>query len=269
MVDLHHHLLPGLDDGARDLETSVAMARIAAGDGITRVVCTPHASSRYAFEPGAVAAALDRLRAALQDAGIALELASGCDFHVSYDNVEDALAHPRKYTIAQGNYLLVELPDFSLPPSLAETLYELRIGGMTPILTHPERNPTLQKNLDRMADWLRAGLLVQVTAGSVLGEMGGTARKAAEQLLHRRWVHFLATDAHDTERRPPRMRAARELVAKRYGPDYSTLLCETNPLAVWEGRPLPPQPEPKGLYEQDDEDGAAKPSIWKRWFGQR
>ncbi len=269
MVDLHHHLLPGLDDGSPDLQTSIAMARLAAADGITDLICTPHASNRYPpFRPETIAARLTELRSALATEAISVTLASGCDFHLSYDNIQDALTHPRKYTIAGGNYLLVELPDFGLSPSIGETLYELRLAGMTPILTHPERNPTLQRDPSRLADWLRAGLLIQVTAGSVLGEMGKPAQRMAEQLLAKRWVHFLATDAHNTTRRPPRMAVARDAVGKRHGAAYAHLLCEENPRAVLESRALPEQPEPQGLFD-DEANGAIKPSFFRRLFTRR
>lgn len=243
------------------------MARLAADDGITHVVCTPHASSRYPFQPELIAERLGELRAALQAEAIPLTLASGCDFHLSYDNILDARAHPAKYTLAGRQYLLVELPDLGISPRVGDTLFELRVAGMVPILTHPERNATLQRDPSRLADWLRAGLLIQVTAGSVVGDMGKSSQRMARYLLDRRWVHFLATDAHNITRRPPHMRAARALVAKEYGSAYADLLCLTNPLAAFEGRSLPEQPEPHDLFDENGADLSGKPSFWKRLFG--
>jgi protein-tyrosine phosphatase len=263
MVDIHQHLLPGLDDGSPDLETSIAMARMAVADGITHVVATPHASSRYAFEPALIAERLALLRGELADRGIPLTLATGCDFHVNYDNVRDALAHPRKYTINASEYLLVELPDLAISPHLAETLYELRLAGMEPVLTHPERNLRLQGDSERLKDWLRHGLLVQVTAGSVIGQMGKAAERMAHMLLANRWVHFLATDAHDVRHRPPQMRQAHDLVAERYGVEYADSICTVNPLAAFEGRELAEQSEPLNLYS----DGSSAQPWWKRIFG--
>ena len=265
MVDLHHHLLPGLDDGSPDLATSVAMARMAVDDGITHIVCTPHASSRYGFDPALVHAKLNELRATLAAESVAIILGAGCDFHLSYDNMQDAIATPSKYSINGLSYLLVELPDFGLAPGLAESFYELRLAGLTPILTHPERNPTLQKQPERLAAWMRDGMLTQITTSSVLGEMGSAAERMAHQLLADRWVHFLATDAHNLTRRPPAMRAARELVAKRYGSEYAARLTEANPLAVFEGRTLGPQDPPLHLY--DDEDSDTRSPWWKRLLG--
>jgi protein-tyrosine phosphatase len=253
MVDLHHHLLPGIDDGSTDLANSVAMARMAAEDGITHVVCTPHASNHWTFVPATVAAKLDELRAALAAESIPLTLGAGCDFHLSFDNIEDAFANPRRYTINANRYLLVELPDIILAPGIGETLHNLRVSDMTPILTHPERNPTLQRDEDRLANWLRDGLLVQVTAGSVLGDMGKEAERMAHRLLANRWVHFLATDAHNITTRPPRMRAAHDLVAKKYGAAYAHALCIANPAAVFEGQPLPTLEPPRNLFQEEED----------------
>ena len=264
MIDVHHHLLPGLDDGSPDLTTSVSMARMAADDGITHVVCTPHASGRYTFTPEIVVAKLAELRAALAAESIALTLGGGCDFHLSYDNIQDALIHPKKYTVNGKNYLMVELPDFGISPSLSETFYELQLAGITAVLTHPERNPTLQKNPERLAEWMRNGMLTQVTTSSVLGKMGKEAERMAHKLLSDRWVHFLATDAHNLTSRPPKMRDAYNAVAKRYGTDYAQRLCVDNPLAVFEGRPLGEQDEPLNLFEEHG-DGQRK-SWWKLLF---
>jgi protein-tyrosine phosphatase len=253
VVDLHHHLLPSLDDGAHDLRTSIQMARIAADDGISHVVCTPHASARYRFDPARVRQAHDQLCSALRDAGIRLILGLGCDFHLSYENIQDALQNPRRYTINQHEYLLIELPDFGLPPTLEETFYSLRLAGMTPILTHPERNPSLQQNTSRLAAWVRDGMLVQITANSITGHMGRKAEALAHRLLADRWVHLVATDAHNITSRPPKMHEACELVSRRYGSAYAQRLCTENPQAIFDGRPLPPQEEPLRLYG-DDED---------------
>jgi protein-tyrosine phosphatase len=254
VVDLHHHLLPGLDDGAPDLATTLKMARMAADDGITHVVCTPHANARYPFDAERNRGLLAEVRQTIADAGIRLILGSGCDFHLSYDNVRDALANPRRYTVNGGEYLLVELPDYALPPTLEETFYSLRLGGMTPILTHPERNPSLQQDDSRLKDWIRDGLLTQVTASSVLGLMGRKAQKMAERMLADRWVHFLATDAHNISTRVPKMRGARDHVAARCGEQYAQKLCTENPQAVFDSRPLPRQEAPQRIFEPHEEE---------------
>jgi protein-tyrosine phosphatase len=259
MVDIHHHLLPGLDDGAKSFENSVAMARLAANDGITHIVCTPHANGTYGFDPDVNAAKTEELRARLAAEGIPITLGRGCDFHLSYDNVRSAQADPARYSINGMGYLLVEVPDYGLPPGLTETFYELQLAGLTPILTHPERNPTLLAEPDRMRDWLRGGVLIQVTADSLTGHKGKAAARMAHDLLEKRWVHFLATDAHNTTSRPPRMREAHDMAASKYGSSYARSLCVTNPLAVFTGKPFELEEEPRDLYEEP-----RTPSWWER-----
>jgi protein-tyrosine phosphatase len=262
MIDIHHHLLWGLDDGAKNVDTSLEMARIAAADGISHIVCSPHANGQYAYESHIIAEKISELQRLLDSEKIALKLGKGCDFHMSYENIQEAKLDPSRFSINGHGYLLVEIPDYGLPRGLTDIFYQLQLAGLTPILTHPERNPTLQNDQPRIVDWLRGGVLIQVTAGSVMGRMGKQAEKMAHELLANRWVHFLATDAHNTTSRPPKMREAFEVVAKKYGPDYARLLCVSNPLAAFMGKPMPPQIEPLNLYE----DMKAK-SWWQKLTG--
>jgi protein-tyrosine phosphatase len=259
MVDIHHHLLPGLDDGSNSLDTSVEMAKLAVADGITHVVCTPHANSQFEFDPAVNAAKAAELRALLAEQHIPLTLGSGCDFHLSFDNVNAAKTDPARFSINGLGYLLVEVPDYGLPPGLTETFYELQLAGLTPILTHPERNPTLQNDPARMKEWLRGGVLIQVTADSLTGHKGKHAQRMAHELLEKRWVHFLATDAHNTASRPPRMKQAHDLVAGKYGASYAHALCLTHPLAVFLGKQFSVEEEPHDLFDEVKE-----PNWWQR-----
>ncbi len=265
MIDLHHHLLPATDDGSKDLETSVAMVEMAVADGITHIVATPHANHTYTYDRALHEATLQEIRDALPtETAARVQLGLGCDFHLSIDNIDDAHVHPRRYTINETEYLLVELPDFNIPPRLDEVFYAMRVDGLTPILTHPERNATLQRTPERLQEWLSKGLLIQVTAGSITGNFGGKAKEMAWNLVRSGSVHVLATDAHDLVRRPPRMAEARDLIAKKLGEEYADLLCTHNPLAIYEGKPLPPQPALETLRENAS---AAAGPFWKRLFG--
>jgi protein-tyrosine phosphatase len=259
MVDIHHHLLWGVDDGARDFETSLSMAKASAEDGVTHIVCTPHANAHYTYDRAENEEKLEELQAKLTEEQIPLTLGLGSDFHMSYDNVVEVKQTPAKFTVNGLNYLMVEIPDYGVPPGLTETFYELQLAGITPVLTHPERNPTLQREIRRLAEWMRGGVLVQVTGDSVTGRMGKHAEKMAHLLLSRHWVHFLATDAHNVTSRPPRLSEARKLVAKKYGEEYAADLTLRNPRAVFEGKPFDPQEEPAGLYEEFKEK-----SWWQR-----
>jgi protein-tyrosine phosphatase len=260
MIDIHNHLLPGLDDGSPDMETSIAMARMAVADGITHIVCTPHANHRYPYDPFRVEDLITSLRARLADAGILLQLARGADFHLTYENIQEAFADPAHFSIAGRGYLMTELPDYGAFSSFDEIYYELRLAGMTPVLTHPERNPTLQENRAKLLDWIRLGVLVQVTANSVLGHMGKKAQRMSFDLLEKKQVHFIATDAHNTSSRPPKMRETYDLIAKRYSAPYADKLFKSNPMCAFEGKPLAEDLELRAS-EENEESGK---SWWQR-----
>jgi len=247
MIDIHHHLLFGLDDGAQDVETSVAMVQTAVENGISHIVCTPHANTRWAFDPEVNRQKLEELQGRVNGK---VTLGLGCDFHLSYDNIEDALKNRTKYTINGKQYLLVEFDDLMIPTSMNDAFYELMVAGMQPIITHPERNLTIQRHPERMKEWLREGCLVQVTAASLTGRFGPTAQSLAMQFLEKDWVNFLATDAHNLESRPPKLREAYDIVAKRFGTETAQRLCVDNPRAAFFGEEMPEQPEPKGIEEE-------------------
>jgi protein-tyrosine phosphatase len=252
MIDIHHHLLFGLDDGPRDLQMSCAMVDLAIANGITHIACTPHANDRWAFTPEVNRQKLAEIQAY---AGDGLTLGLGCDFHLTYDNIQDQFKNPTKYTINGLNYLLVEFPDYGIQPTIGETLYEFVAGGVVPIITHPERNATLQAKPEMMADWIRNGCVVQVTAGSLLGRFGPRAEAMAHQLLKRRWVHFLASDSHNITSRPPNLGDGHQALLKEYGQEVADRLCLHNPRAAFYGQPLPPQPEPLWSDEAADAKG--------------
>ncbi|MBI2678563.1 MAG: exopolysaccharide biosynthesis protein [Candidatus Koribacter versatilis] len=241
MIDIHCHLLPGVDDGSKSWEMTRAMLRVAAGDGITHIVCTPHANDSYPYDR---VEHLGRVAEAQAMAGEWPQLLLGCDFHLSYDNIQDALAHPRRYTVGSTPYLLIEFSDFGVAPGVLESVHRLIGAGMRPIITHPERNATLGKNHEMVLRLVELGCFVQVTASALTGYWGDGVRLSTEQLFKRRLVHVLASDAHDPERRAPRLAAARDAAAKLTDGATAMALVEDNPRAVIEGRPLPYLPDP-------------------------
>lgn len=180
MVDIHCHILPGLDDGADSLETARAMGEMAVADGITHVIGTPHASPDYAFDPQRVKERRDELQALFEGR---LVLATGCDFHLSFENLQDIRRDAHRFTLNQKNYLLVEFADFSIPPSIDQSLHELHLAGLRPIITHPERNPLIRARPERFYRWLRQGCYAQVTAQSLLGRFGKAAQEMAGKWL--------------------------------------------------------------------------------------
>jgi protein-tyrosine phosphatase len=253
MVDIHCHILPGLDDGADSLETSIQMAEMAIAEGVTHIVGTPHANSTYKFVPELIRKRRDELQAAVGDR---LILATGCDFHLSYENLQDLQKNPQKYTINQKQYLLVEFAEFAIPPSMDDTLHQLQLAGLSIIITHPERNGLLRAQPERMYRWLHQGCYVQITAQSILGRFGSRARRSAEEWLDADRVHFVASDAHNMKARPLQLRAAYDAVVQRRGEAVAQALFQDNPLAAFEGRGL--------SYEPEQDDPSTKPPQYRK-----
>jgi protein-tyrosine phosphatase len=247
MVDLHCHILFGLDDGPKLLEDSLAMAEDAIADGITHVVATPHCSSQFLFDFAKVQAKRDALAEKLHGR---LKLATGCDFHLDHENLLAIRKHPAPFCINQKDYLLVEFNEFSIPPAVDQTLHELQIAGLRPIITHPERNPILRSHPERLLQWVRLGCFAQITAGSLSGVFGPGAKEDAWNWMTRGLIHFVSSDAHNTARRPLKLKFAYDSIAQQLGEETARALLIENPLAAFNGDPLPyvPQteePEPR------------------------
>jgi protein-tyrosine phosphatase len=246
VIDIHCHLLPEVDDGPRSWDVSVEMCRMAVADGITHIVATPHANDRYAYDRSYLSDLLDQLRERLRQDGLSteLKLTLGCDFHLSFENLERVLSQPQFYTIGETNYLLIELSNYSVPINLSECFTRLGDCGVTPILTHPERNPILQQSPQRIVEWAEQGCLIQVTASALTGFWGERPEIIARWLLDRSAVHILASDAHETRRRVPNLSAARIVAEKIVGAEYAEALVESNPGAIVKGLPIPYCPRP-------------------------
>lgn len=263
MIDIHCHILPNLDDGAGSMEIACAMAEMAIADGITHVIATPHASPHYPFVPELVKQRRDEIQSRFEGR---LVLATGCDFHLSFENLQTIREDVARFTLNQKNYLLVEFADYSIPPSLDHALHDLQLAGLHPIITHPERNPLIRAQPERLFAWLRQGCYAQVTAQSLLGKFGRSAQEVAEEWLDIGAVHFVASDGHNITSRPPLLREAFDYLAKTRGDDVARGLLVENPFAVFEGGPLPYVTE---LSSDADRQGAAPrgPRRRKRfWF---
>jgi protein-tyrosine phosphatase len=240
VIDIHCHILPEVDDGPKSWEIAEAMCEMAAENGIEHIVATPHSNDRYFYDRQYLLTLLDDLQ---QRIGPHPALSLGCDFHLSFDNMQAALRTPEKFCIGTSHYLLVEFSNFSISPQVDDWFTKMRQRGITPIITHPERNPILQQDPQRTLRWIELGCAVQVTASVFTGFWGPRPRQIADWLLKNRAVHFLSTDAHDTKRRVPILSEARKVIAKDFGEELAQSLVEDNPGAVVKNEPLPYFPQ--------------------------
>lgn len=246
MIDIHCHPLSGVDDGAETFETSIAMCKMAAEDGITHLVATPHSNYKYEYRPEINRKKLEELQAAVGDTP---KLLLGCDFNLSYENIRRLIEGRKQFTINGTHYVLVEFHNQFVPEQFDQVFYEIEVAGLTPILTHPERNRVIRGRPEILYRWVLRGCLVQITAQSFTGRFGREAQKAAEMLLERNLVHFFASDAHDLQHRPPLLSPCYEKVAQVRGREIADLLFTKNPEAVIQGKPLPLGPDPIGPSE--------------------
>ncbi|MGA2268615.1 MAG: CpsB/CapC family capsule biosynthesis tyrosine phosphatase [Bryobacteraceae bacterium] len=248
MIDIHSHILPGLDDGAVTPEEALAMLRMAAAAGTTDIVASPHANQEFAFDPATVEHKIAELQEA---AGNTPRIHFGCDLQLTTENIEDALRWPGKYSINHRGYLLVEFSDFLIPRTSGEIFARMIAAGLRPIVTHPERNPLLREKVTELEAWVRQGCLVQVTAQSLLGRFGKSAKAAGDHLIARGLVHLLASDAHDLKLRPPVLDEAHRYAQRTFGAEAARWLLLENPRAVLAGA--------SGVT-------AAMPVRRKKWF---
>ena len=211
-------------------------------DGIQHVVCTPHANERYEYDRGAAQAKLNELQ---RRAGDSVRFSLGCDFHLSFENIQDALAAPESFLITGSDYLLVEFSDYAIPPALGEAIQRFAAMGIVPVITHPERNLMMLRKPEQVLRFIEIGCVVQVTANSVTGFWGEGPKRMVHWLMAHDAVHFVATDAHDTKHRPPLLSEARATMAKEYGKELADILFHDNPMAVVTGIKLPYLPSSK------------------------
>lgn len=238
MIDLHNHLLPGIDDGAEDVSKSVELASIAVADGISHLVCTPHIHpGRFDNTPETISVALATFRAALSEAGIALKVASAAEVRFGLELMEGITRGviPFLGEWEGRNVLLLEFPHGEVPFG-AEKLTQWMIQrNILPMIAHPERNKGIMKSRSKLKPFLQQGCLLQVTASSVSGGFGETARSIAEELLLEGCVTILATDAHNTDHRPPQLRPGVKAAAALIGDAPAANLVTRNPWKLAQG----------------------------------
>lgn len=234
MIDLHCHILPGIDDGPSDPAVSMTMARIAAADGITRIVASPHFSSNGDLSTDRIREVCLGLGIMIRQEGLPLELVPAADVRLTYEL--SALIEAGSVPVINGSrYFLLELPDL-IPPNVENLLFAAKVKGYAPVITHPERNYSLLASPEKADALRKADVLFQVTAMSITGGFGPAVKSYSRMLLQRGYVDFIATDAHDDVNRAPVLSAAREEVAGMLGSKKTDRIFYSNPEAVLENR---------------------------------
>lgn len=237
MIDLHCHILPGIDDGPETIDEAVEMCRIAHADGIRTIVATPHfRPGRYERSEEAVSNALERLRSEVARCKIDIMILAGADVTVTPE-LPLHLSQRRRLTINnEGRYFLAELPNGAVPAKWDHYLLSLIPRGFSAILTHPERNGWFLSHRDALYPFVHGGGLVQITAMSLTGEVGEAVRTYTHYILKQGLAHIIATDAHSADQRKPLLSGAVEAAASIIGKDAALRMVQDNPRAIIEGR---------------------------------
>jgi protein-tyrosine phosphatase len=255
LIDLHSHILPGLDDGAPDMETSLAMARLAVADGVRTIVATPHVNTDFDYDLAEITRRSGELNVHLARAEVPLAVLAGAEIAVARlsELTDDMLGG---LCLGASKALLVESPYAQAADFLDELLFDLQVRGFQPLLAHPERCPIFQQDVDRLKQIVERGILCCVTAGSMGGAFGSTVQKFVLRMFREGLVHDVSSDAHDHRRRRPVLttgfeRAERELPGIVVQRDWYT---RAAPTAILAGEAPPPRPDPP----------AGKRSFWRR-----
>jgi protein-tyrosine phosphatase len=263
VIDIHSHVLPGIDDGVKSMDEAIEFCRIAYEDGTRTLIATPHMKEGFYDNPlEAVRQHVAALEERLDAEGIGLRILPGCEAYFSAGLVE-GIREGRIATLADGKlYLLLELPFQQQVVGLEETVFNLKVAGITPIMAHPERIRYFQEDLDRLESVLRQGALSQLTSSSLIGRFGRKVEAVSLEMVRRRMVHFLASDSHDLSYRPPRLSAAVERLSELVGEEAARATVDANPSAILQGKTIEAE-EPSGQPDgSSPRSGLAR--FWNR-----
>ena len=234
MIDLHCHILPGIDDGAPDMETALEMARVAVADGIKITACTPHMMPGVYDNTGPqVRRHIQVFQKALDENGIPLRLVTGADVHLQ-TGLGELLKSGKLLSLNDSRYFLFEPPHHTVPPRLEDAIFDVMAAGYQPIVTHPERLTWIENHYDTMKRLAHQGVWMQITCGAITGRFGSRPKYWADRMLDEGLVHILATDAHNLRGRSPKMAEARDRVAERLGEQAAIDMVLTRPVCVLE-----------------------------------
>lgn len=241
MIDVHAHILPGVDDGPDDMEETFEMCRLASEDGIDSIVAAPHMNrGDYDAQKETVLSLVSTVNNLLEQKGIRLIVLPGADVRVSEDLCK-RLERGEILTLNNRNsHILVEFPDYGIIPNFETWIFHMQTKGITPIFTHPERNHLVRGNIDLLYRWVELGALIQLTSYSLLGFFGKEVKRFSEELIKRRLVHLVGSDAH-SRKMPPLLSEAYEVTSKLSGKEYAERIFKEYPKAVLSGKRISPE----------------------------
>ena len=231
-IDVHSHILPGIDDGSQDFDTSIQMLKQASTDGIAQIILTPHNKpAGHNADSYIIDSLLAELKRRMEDEGIAIKLYRGNELYYR-NGLAEEIMEGKAFTLAGSDYVLTEFSPMEDYDYIRYGAYSLMAEGYRPILAHVERYSKINGKADRVEDLIEMGCYVQVNSGSVMGAFGCRTKFFVRRLLKERLVHFMATDAHDTKERGSHIRECASFIAKKYGEDYARELLYKNPMHV-------------------------------------
>ncbi|MEP0200792.1 MAG: CpsB/CapC family capsule biosynthesis tyrosine phosphatase [Halioglobus sp.] len=267
MIDLHCHMLPGIDDGARSLDMALEMARLAVADGITVTACTPHIyPGLFENTVEGIREAVEGFRAELENAEIPLQITYGADIQITPELVSGLNAGTLP-TINQSRYFLFEPPHHVAPPGMLDLLHNVIASGYVPVITHPERLSYIEDHYDQFIQAAQMGAWIQLTGGALLGRFGGRVQKLSQRFLSDGVTHLLASDGHNLKNRTPELSEARAAAAVIVGEEEAARLVQDRPRAILDNiDPALVAPiDVKPALAQKNSDT----SLWQRVFGGR
>ncbi len=258
MIDIHSHVIPGVDDGSPDLETSLGLLRMAAESGTTDMICTPHVlEAGRGLDWDTITTKTEELQAEAKKHRIPIRLYPGAELEFNAELLDILKAGEGRYCLAGSFYPLIELPALSMPPHIEDFLYELQIRQFVPVIAHAERHPVLMHDPARLLSWMKRGVLVQINGGSLTGFFGEKIQERAKTLVENHMACFFGSDAHRLEGRNTDLTEACKALRQLAGAQDADAILEDNPRRILEQKPVfwevPPelkQKKKKGFFQK-------------------
>ncbi|MBR1511242.1 MAG: hypothetical protein IJ858_06470 [Acidaminococcaceae bacterium] len=270
-IDIHSHIIPGVDDGSRDMETSIALLQMAVESGTTDIIATPHVidvSTTLTWD--AIRRHVEALQKEADARGIPIRIYPGAETELNWDLLELIRKDHSAFCLAGSRYCLMEMPSLMLPPNLEDMIYELQLMDIVPVLAHPERQMQLMQEPEKLLKLLQKGCVAQSNGGSLTGVFGPKAHEKVHMLIDHQMISFMGSDAHNLKHRNTNLKDAREKIVKHWGEATATELLETKPRYILENKELPPalyaDRLPKTLGKSDA-NTAKKKGFFARLFG--